>query len=1553
MPYFLKYVGCIAGLLMLLDSYAQTNQPAPGRLGAAQHVDGLPGAYAATPTINYVRTREAKTPNTDAATFATSTYTDVQETTQYIDGLGRPVQTVVKQASAGTSPKDMVSPVTYDEFGREANKYLPYVQETGSNQNDGSFKTDPFVSQQSYYSTFSNHQNHGLDNEQVYYSKTVYEQSPLNRPVKTFAPGNSWAGTEIPNTQTRAAAENATSMEYLINTTNDDVKAWNIDNSNSLTNIPVLNTTINAAGNYSAGELYKNVTKDEHGKAVVEYKDKNGQVILKKVQIDDNIASNYEGYIGWLCTYYVYDDFGRLRFVISPKAVKWLTDPNHNNWDFSLTGGSDVVNELCFRYEYDGRSRMSAKKVPGAAWVYMVYDKRDRLVFTQDGNMRPNNQWMVTLYDVLNRPVQTGLMVYTSTTGDPVNDLQTTLDVLDYSITHPVITTGTTTNKILPVLTVPNREAGRGMYEASVEVDFDPGFESEDNADFTGQITPASVTNFTNSQDINGYTPPGNGWVPLTITHYDDYSFTTKLYNSVYNNTLTDGDNNQGIITYADNLPTTNNDAVRGLVTGSKVRVLTSTDLTVLANAPWLETRSYYDDKNRLVQVQSGNYKGGDDITTTRYDFTSKPVSMLTIHNNSSGNVTNLATLTEMKYDHAGRLTDVWKLADDLANITPVNNKKKLIAHNVYDELGQLKHKDIGQQTDPQTGVPTTAPMEGQDYAYNIRGWLKGINWDYTPTTGPTLPHTDYQNDRWFGMDLSYDWGYQHNEYNGNIAGMRWQSEGDKEQRAYGFGYDAANRLLFADFNQYTSNNWDKSAGINFSTKMGTGLNDGSAYDENGNIKSMQQNGLKLNTSPLIDDLAYNYYANSNKLSSVTDNSSTLDNKLGDFTDKNKTGDDYGYDVNGNMIVDKNKRINGTTGVDIASNAGAITYNHLNLPYEIKVKDDNGNDKGTIKYIYDATGNKLEKITDELASSLNNQTPKNTVTTYLGGYVYENNVLQFFGQEEGRIRKKVSILNSQPSTDFVYDYFLKDHLGNIRMVLTDEHEQHTYPAATLEDGATAIEKGFYDIVDGNIVNKPNGIPDYPNNNIVLNNNPTSNTTANSQKVYKLNGTGGGKTGLGITLRVMAGDVVDIFGKSYYNQNNANDNSSNNLPVLNLLTALLNAPGGAVAAAAHDAVTASQLNTISGNGVGGFLNNGNRIPVTSSIPRAYINYIIFDDHFRYVSGGLSPVGMNGIGAVTSHHDDPNMQNIAIPKNGYLYVYCSNESPVDVFFDNLQVIHTKGPLVEETHYYPFGLTMAGISSKAAGSLENKKKYNGIELDEDLGIEEYEAFFRDLDPQTGRWWQIDPKCEVGADDNEQGLESLSPYNSMANDPVLKSDPLGDAPCCGEAQEILRQTDLITSQIIEFGGGPTDYVTDAAATVVSVGGLLAAGVSALWELSSEKHVAAPHPAIPKAITHVQPVINTQVQVKKGAKDLVGEAILQKQKEEKAKENATKKQAQTARGNSRTGNSNKDRPGSHNSGGKNPGKHAAAYKRWLSDTKHKPPPPPPPPPPQTPPGGN
>ena len=579
---------------------------------------------------------------------------------------------------------------------------------------------------------------------------------------------------------------------------------------------------------------------------------------------------------------------------------------------------------------------------------------------------------------------------------------------------------------------------------------------------------------------------------------------------------------------------------------------------------------------------------------------------------------------------------------------------------------------------------------------------------------------------------------------------MRWETGGDQEERSYGFDYDPANRLLKGDFTQKNGTGWDISAGLDFSMKMGSGLNDGSAYDANGNIKSMSQIGVKLNTSATIDNLTYNYTAGeiSNKLLSVTEDASigTTDNKLGDFTDKNQTLDDYNYDANGNLVLDKNKGIN------------SIEYNYLNLPYKITVTGNR-----TITYIYDASGNKLEKLTEEPAASAKKY------TAYVSGYIYENNVLKFFGHEEGRVRKKVTQGESLVVTEYVYDYFLKDHLGNVRMMLTDEWQKDIYPAATLESIGTPttaidVEQTVYDINTTNAIGKAfaTGIPDYPNNNGSLTPpHPSGIEAQSSQMVYRLNSSiSGAKMGLGKTLKVMAGDRLDIFCKSYYQQTS---NPSNNLlAAIDIITGLLGAPGSP--AAGHGTIGALSSNTGTTGPLGSFLNQ----PPPPNTPRAYVNYIFFDERFNFVSGYASPVKDDGGGFKDHYSEDPQMQNIEVPKNGYVYIYCSNETDVNVFFDNLQVIHTRGPLLEETHYYPFGLTMSGISSKGANKLDNKYKFNGgTELNTDLDINLYETDFRSLDPQIGRFHQTDPLGEL--------FENESLYSFAGNNPINYNDPYG----------------------------------------------------------------------------------------------------------------------------------------------------------------------------------
>jgi RHS repeat-associated protein len=291
--------------------------------------------------------------------------------------------------------------------------------------------------------------------------------------------------------------------------------------------------------------------------------------------------------------------------------------------------------------------------------------------------------------------------------------------------------------------------------------------------------------------------------------------------------------------------------------------------------------------------------------------------------------------------------------------------------------------------------------------------------------------------------------------------------------------------------------------------------------------------------------------------------------------------------------------------------------------------------------------------------------------------------------------------------------------------------------------------------------------EYPNNNGIYNNNPNSDVDATSAKVYKFTGTGSAAaTGLGITIRVMSGDKIDILGKSFWTQHN-NSGANQNLLLTDIIAGLLATPDG--------------LATSKGAAVNGLATGPNAVSIPETFlnrspnegdtkPMAYINYILLDEQFQYVKSGFSRVGPGG--SVKDHFAD--LQNIGVTQNGYLYVYCSNQSPVDVYFDNLQIVHTRGPLVEETHYYPFGLTMAGISSQALnfGTPENNKLYNkGSELQhkefsDGSGLELYSTNFRSLDPQLGRWWQIDPKPDF----------AMSLYSAMGNNPILYNDPLGD---------------------------------------------------------------------------------------------------------------------------------------------------------------------------------
>ncbi|WP_281335983.1 DUF6443 domain-containing protein [Flavobacterium eburneipallidum] len=1218
-----------------------------------------------TQTENYVKNTTYKVAT--ATSIPTPTAQQATQTITYYDGLGRPIQQVAHQQSG--SGKDIVTPIEYDGFGRQDKEYLPYVPTAPASLD---YKPSALADVLTFYDDVKYDADFpGMSTSNANpiiqinpYSQKGFEDSPLNRVLKQAAPGNDWKlgnGHEI-------------KFEYETNTDADLVRQFGVSFVNGNTEAPHLEDN----GIYATSQLYKTVTKDENwmpnqtypsDHTTQEFKNKEGKVVLKRTF---DVGK-------WHDTYYVYDDYGNLTYVLPPKLFTYhsitqplsglsiylstdydyfsfFASPNPNSyadlyltqtgenslnlyfWEYGFTPGSplmsgkiadlnltpspqdiilcdimvsdvngnlvvggklsikngelhitaepgvvaypdsngefyfsatinlpslqanytpqaldrSVFNDLIYQYKYDKRNRLVEKKLPGKEWEYIVYDKLDRPVLTQDAILKTQNKWLFTKYDAFSRPVYTGEYVNTSET------------------------TRTTVQALADAATI--------MFETKQGINT-----------INGTTIYYNNTAFPNT-NINLF----------TINYYDDYNFDLNGGTAATSYSIT---------------PITN---AKSLATGTKVRILGTTN--------WTSSVIYYDSKGRPIYNYSKNdYLGTTSTVKTKLDFVGKVLETTSTHARNSVTTTLVDVFT---YDQAGRLTQQTQAIN--GTTTP-----EIIVANTYDELGQLTSKKVGGKT--------TQGLQKVDYGYNIRGWLKNIN----------DPNNLNQDNDLFAFGLNYNTvvnssipTYNQNKplYNGNISSTSWKTSNViPVLKQYNYSYDALNRFKAA---WYAENN-------SFNSKFNESI---SSYDRNGNImmaNRYMQHPTNANSGTGIDYLTYTYDSG-NKLMKVLD-------YYGDegFKDGNKTGDDYSYDANGNMTKDLNK------GIGTASTNG-ITYNHLNLPTQITLA------AGTIDYVYDATGVKQRKIVSP-----------GTTTDYAGGFQYESNILKFFPQPEGYV--------DCSSGNFNYIYQYKDHLGNVRLSYADKDNNGTIVGANT---TTVFSDDFESATgwDGS----GSSIWGWP--------------VSGFDSSIKRTGIYSAKLDPGTEwIRAV--------------------HSNEWIPINNTQTT--------------DYIFSCwvYLENVSGNRANIFLF------MNTAGETNY--YSIVDSESTYITGKWVYLE----------------KRVSVPANiSKLNIRIDSQNAGIVWFDDVSIrrVNTTSEIVEENNYYPFGLKHKDSNNVVTSTNPGQKyKYNGKELQDELGLNVYDMDARNYDPALGRFMNIDPMAE--------SYYQHTPYNFVGSNPIIRTDPTG----------------------------------------------------------------------------------------------------------------------------------------------------------------------------------
>ncbi|MBS1681925.1 MAG: hypothetical protein JST48_09450 [Bacteroidetes bacterium] len=1011
-----------------------------------------------------------------------------------------------------------------------------------------------------------------------------------------------------------------------------------------------------------------------------------------------------------------------------------------------------VVDSLGFQYKYDGRRRLIAKKLPGADWVYMVYDNRDRLVLTQDGNQRLKNQWTFTKYDVLNRPVMSGIYTHTGYVDQVgMSTLISTTNYCEYF-------NGATNNHGYSYTVFPNNLSLLDVHTVTYYDNYNfKALYADSRMDYKPDEYPDQYkiagSSFTNV--IGKVT--GTKTKLMELTNY--FLWNVNYYDDHYRVIQTASTNTQGGIDRNTNV---------------------------------------YDFVGKVMNTKSTHSVGTAVVSTSRrfeYDHVGRLI-------NSWHSVNGLpeVLLSKNEYNEIGQLVDkrLYSTNGDSGNtfkqsvdyrynirgwLTSMNNSKTMDDGGATnDDTNDLFGLNL-HYNDPVPGLTSANDLQyngnisAMEYSSNSSLGLpkaRGYNFKYDPMNRlQSASHNEFTT-AWSASpsyhedNLSYD-------LNGNILSLNRTGDNGAQMDVLQYNY-RGNQLLRVN----EGIGGDKQKGF----IDGNVVDDDYAYDTNGNLLTDRNKGItginynSLNLPEKVTKSATNYvyfYYDATGRKVAKESYDRGENKntdyQGDFIYENLKLQFINHEegrvvINNQQVANaqlfSNPDAQNTDG--FLPNAG-VSLSSVNVGSEnyVKVICNQGNSTpGVVSDIimvepgkryeirvkgYTVAGSTAGKATlfvsgwQNVIAGGNPQIVYNTTQVPIGSQ-NEALVSQQFDVPTGIRRLKIGVLWSAPvvgeqlfinsmelrsitgthwqPVDAEYQYHLKDHLGNVRLTFTTKKEVDQ-PKATFETAnATTEASQFLRYDDARTVNST--LFDHTHNGV----------TAYSER---LSGSSNEVNGVARSISVMPGDTVNMEVYAKY----VDGSNPNNTAALTQLLAQIVA-GTASAGTVIDGAGYTTNGTTPFS-YAGLIDYGSDNP---NAPKAFLNYLVFDRSYALLDGGY--VQMQG----TAKEDGTNVPHerlfaqVVTRQAGYMYIWLSNESPtpVEVYFDDFKVTHTKSPVVQTDDYYPFGLAFNSYSRE--NSTPNKFKFQGQEHIYDLGLNWDSFKWRNHQPDIGRFFNIDPLAE-----------------------------------------------------------------------------------------------------------------------------------------------------------------------------------------------------------------